>query len=45
MGMNNAPELMRRYYKSLQENLKNKEIVLIAEENMMRYVQFPDYIL
>lgn len=44
-GMDNAPELVKRCYKSLQDNLMNREIVLITEENMMKYVQFPDHIL
>lgn len=44
-GMDNAPELVQRCYKSLQGNLTDREIVLITEENMFQYVSFPDYIV
>lgn len=44
-GMDNAPELVQQCYKSLQNNLTDREIVLITEENMFQYVSFPDYIV
>ncbi len=43
-GMENAPLLVQSCYKSLQENLKNKEIILITEDNYRNYVTFPDFI-
>lgn len=43
-GMDNAPALVQRCYRSLQENLKDREIVLITEKNLNEYVQFPEYI-
>lgn len=43
-GMDNAPALVKRCYKSLQENLKDREIILITEKNINEYVQFPEYI-
>ena len=43
-GMDNAPALVQRCYKSLQENLKDREIILITEKNINEYVQFPEYI-
>lgn len=43
-GMENAPELVQRCYRSLQENLTDREIVLLTEENYREYVTFPDYI-
>lgn len=43
-GIDNAPELVQQCYKSLQENLTDREVVLITEENMFQYVSFPDYI-
>ena len=43
-GMVNAPALVQRCYKSLQENLKDREIILITEKNINEYVQFPEYI-
>lgn len=44
-GMENAPELVKRCYQSLQDNLTDWEIVLITQENYQQYVEFPDYIL
>lgn len=44
-GMDSAPKLVQRCYASLQENLTDRQIVLITKENMAQYVQFPDYIL
>lgn len=43
-GIENAPLLVQRCYQSIKENVTDKEIVLITSENMMNYVQFPDYI-
>lgn len=43
-GLENAPALVQRCYRSLQENLKDREIVLITEKNLDEYVQFPDFI-
>ncbi len=44
-GLDNAPELVKRCYASLQENLTDREIILITSENMNDYVKFPKYIL
>lgn len=44
-GMENAPSLVKKCYQSLKDNLVNKEIVLITSDNMMDYVQFPDFIV
>ena len=44
-GMDKAPALVQRCYSSLQENLKDREIILITEKNLNEYVQFPDYIM
>jgi hypothetical protein len=43
-GMEQAPALVKRCYQSVKENMPDREIVLITSENMMDYVQFPDYI-
>ncbi len=43
-GMENAPELVQRCYRSLQENLPHREIVLLTEDNYKDYVNLPDYI-
>ena len=44
-GMENAPELVQRCYRSLEDNLKDREIVLITSSNLMEYTDFPKYIL
>lgn len=44
-GMENAPELVQKCYESVQKNLKDKEIILITEKNMMDYVEFPEFII
>lgn len=44
-GLENAPELVKRCYKSLQYNLSDREIILITSENMSDYVKFPKFIL
>lgn len=44
-GMENVPALVQKYYQSLKENLTDLEIVLITSDNMLDYVQFPDYII
>ena len=43
-GLDNAPELVKVCHQSLKDNLKDKEIVVITEENYSDYVDFPDYI-
>lgn len=44
-GMENAPALVQRCYRSLQENLKNREIVLITSENLRDYTDMPLWIM
>jgi hypothetical protein len=43
-GMEQAPKLVQKCYQSVQENMPEREIVLITSDNMSDYVQFPDYI-
>ena len=43
-GMEQAPELVQRCYRSLQEHLQDREIVLLTEENYRSYVTFPEHI-
>lgn len=43
-GMENAPEVVQRCYQSIKNNMSDRDIVLITLENMMEYVQFPDFI-
>ena len=44
-GMDKAPDLVKVCYKSLKNNLTDREIILITNDNMCEYVEFPDYIL
>ena len=44
-GMDQAPDLVKKCYQSLQENLSDREIILITSENIQKYVDFPDYII
>jgi mannosyltransferase OCH1-like enzyme len=43
-GMENAPEIVSKCYKSLQKHCVNKEIVVLTEKNISDYVCLPDYI-
>lgn len=43
-GMDNAPPLVQHCYRSLQEHLPDREIILLTEENYRNYVTLPDYI-
>ncbi|MDR1678789.1 MAG: capsular polysaccharide synthesis protein [Prevotellaceae bacterium] len=43
-GMDNAPHIVQRCYESVQRYSRGKEIILITEENMQQYVDFPEYI-
>ena len=43
-GMDAAPELVQRCYRSLQENLTDREIILLTEDNYRQYVSFPEHI-
>ena len=44
-GLENAPELVQQCVSSIQENLPDRDIVLITEENYSQYVEFPEYIV
>ncbi len=42
--MNLAPDLVKKCFESIKQNITDREIVLITEDNYKQYVQFPDYI-
>lgn len=44
-GMENAPYIVQQCYESMKKNIKNKEIIVITEDNYKQYVNFPSYIL
>lgn len=43
-GMENAPALVQKCYASLQENLSDREIILLTQDNYKEYVSFPEHI-
>ena len=43
-GLKNAPPLVKACVQSVKENLKDKEIVILTNETIPEYVEFPDYI-
>ena len=44
-GIEKAPEIVKKCYQSVKENMINREIVLITSDNIQKYVQFPAYII
>lgn len=43
-GMDSAPELVQRCYASLQEQLSDRQIILLTEDNYRDFVTFPEHI-
>lgn len=44
-GIQQAPDLVKRCFSSIQANITDREIILITSENVEHYTHFPDYIL
>lgn len=44
-GIENAPLLVQKCYQSVVDHMTDRDITLITADNLMDYVQFPDYIL
>lgn len=44
-GINNAPDLVKKCYESLQHFLSDKRIIVIDSTNMNQYISLPDIIL
>lgn len=44
-GIENAPALVQRCFRSLQENLKDRQIILITSENLREYTDMPSWIM
>jgi len=44
-GMENAPKIVKKCYESIKENLTDRDIILITNENLEQYVNFPKYII
>ena len=43
-GMEKAPDIVKKCYQSLLDNLNGKEIVLLTDENYKDWVSFPNHI-
>lgn len=43
-GIEQAPDLVKKCYQSLAENMTEREIILLTEDNYRNYVKFPEYI-
>lgn len=43
-GIDNAPDIVKICINSLKENLPSKEMILLTDDNIGDYVQFPDFI-
>lgn len=43
-GEENAPKLQKKCLKTLRENLVDREIIVITQDNLYEYVDFPDFI-
>lgn len=44
-GIENAPDLVKKCYKLLQENLKEYTIINITEKNFYEYTEIPEFII
>ena len=44
-GMENAPEIVKKCYKSVVENNPDKEVIVLTTENIEQYISFPNYII
>lgn len=44
-GMENAPELVKCCYRSLQRNIPDREITVVTMENISQYVTLPEHII
>lgn len=43
-GIEHAPDLVKKCVESVREHIPGKRIVVITQDNIKEYVQFPDYI-
>jgi hypothetical protein len=43
-GMENAPRLVKECYESVQRHSRGREIIVITDENIRQYVDFPEWI-
>lgn len=43
-GEKNAPKLVQKCIESAKKNLPNKKIIILSDENLKEYIEFPSYI-
>lgn len=43
-GLNHEPDIVRKCYSSVKENITDREVVLLTEDNYRDYVSFPEAI-
>ncbi len=43
-GIENAPELVKSCIKTIKNNFKDKQVIVLTNENLKKYVELPDYI-
>lgn len=43
-GIEQAPEIVKMCYNSIQQNLDNRELILLTDNNYRDFITFPDYI-
>ena len=43
-GVEKAPEIVKKCVSSIKSNLPSKEVIIITDRNIDKYVSFPDYI-
>lgn len=44
-GLDQAPDVVKMCYASLKRHLKDREIIILTNENMFDYVSFPEHIM
>lgn len=44
-GMESAPTLVQQCYRSLQQHLTDREIILLTKDNLEQYIQLPHFII
>jgi len=43
-GMEQAPDIVKKCYESVVQNMPDKEVVLLTDDNIKDYIHFPEYI-
>ncbi|BCN29019.1 capsular polysaccharide synthesis protein [Anaeromicropila herbilytica] len=44
-GINEAPEVVKRCLESIRRNMKDKNIIILDQNNIFDYIELPDYIM